>query len=69
MEISRTLTFLILLENASAGKWNTSTSAGTRGYGSDSAFLAEAKYMNIAYRQYPHPLSVHEDGDIWCGVK
>ena len=41
---------------------------GTRGYGSDSAFLAEAKYMDIAYRQYPHPLSV-QDGDIWCGVK
>ena len=26
---------------------------GTRGYGSDSAFLAEAKYMDIAYRPTP----------------
>ena len=41
---------------------------GTRGYGSDGAFLAEAKYMDIAYRQYPHPLSV-KDGEIWCGIK
>ena len=31
---------------------------GTRGYGSDGAFLAEAKYMDIAYRQYPHPCTV-----------
>ena len=55
VEISRTLTSLISLENASARKWNTSTS-GKLGYGSDGAFLAEAKYMDIAYRQYPHPL-------------
>ena len=37
---------------------------GTRGYGSEGAFLAEAKYMDIAYRQYPHPLSV-QDGEKW----
>ena len=68
VEISRTLTSLISLENASARKWNTSTS-GKLGYGSDGAFLAEAKYMDIAYRQYPHPLSRVQDGDIWCGIK
>ena len=42
--------------------------SGDTWYGSDGAFLAEAKYMDIAYRQYPHPLSV-QDGEIWCGVK
>ena len=31
-------------------------------------FWQEAKYMDIAYRQYPHPQSV-QDGDIWCGIK
>ena len=40
---------------------------GTRGYGSDSAFLAEAKYMNIAYRQSIFGAASSEDNFGWYG--